>query len=45
MWRRLRRRTLAPRRPMIYPQQRLLAAVSVLLLVVSAGYALYVVFS
>jgi hypothetical protein len=45
MWRRFRRRTLAPRRPLLWPGQRLLAAVTVLVLVTSAGYALYVVFS
>jgi hypothetical protein len=45
MWRRFRRRTLAPRKPAVWPQQYALAAVSVIVLVASAAYALYVVFS
>ena len=44
MWRRLRRRTLAPRKPAVWPGQYALAAVTVIVLLLSAGYALYVVF-
>jgi hypothetical protein len=36
---------MAPRRPLVFPEQRYLAAVTLVVLVASAGYALYVVFS
>jgi len=39
MWRRLRRRTMAPRRPILYPDQVGLA----LLTLVAVGAGLYVV--
>jgi hypothetical protein len=35
---------MAPRRPVLYPQQVALAVVSVVVLVASAGLALWVVF-
>ena len=44
MWERLSRRTMAPGRPMIRYANRTLAAVSVVVLVASAAFALYVVF-
>jgi len=39
MWRRLSRRTLAPRRPILYMEQWPLALVSVVLLVLGIGLA------
>jgi len=39
MWRRLNRRTLAPRRPILYMEQWPLALVSVVLLVLGIGLA------
>ena len=41
---RWKRRTMAPRRPILYPQQYALAIVTVVVLVASAGFALWVVF-
>jgi hypothetical protein len=43
MWRRLRRRSLGPRTPAVWPGQYALAAVTAIVLVGSAAYALYVV--
>jgi hypothetical protein len=45
MWRRFRRRTLAPRKPAVWQGQYALVAVTVIVLFGSAAYALYVVFS
>jgi hypothetical protein len=39
MWRRLRSRTMAPRRPAVYSDQWPLVAVTVLVLVVGIGFA------
>ena len=44
MWRRLRRRTFAPRRPVLYPDQWPLALATVLILLLSIGLVLWVVF-
>ena len=44
MWRRLRRRTLAPRRPLLFPRQYALALVSAALLVGSIALVLWAVF-
>jgi hypothetical protein len=44
MWRRLRRRSLGPRTPVVWPGQYALATVTVIVLIASAAYALYVVF-
>lgn len=44
MWRRLRRRSLGPRRPIVWREQVALAILSVTVLAVSAGYAIYAVF-
>jgi hypothetical protein len=43
MWRRLMRRTFAPRRPPLYMEQWPLALVTVVLLVVGVAFALAVV--
>jgi hypothetical protein len=40
VWRRLRRRTLAPRRPLLYEGQYALAFVTILVLVVSVYLAI-----
>jgi hypothetical protein len=45
MWRRLRRRTLAPRRPLAWRPQAPVAVVSIALLLCSAAYAVWVVLS
>ena len=37
MWRRLRRRTMAPRRPAVFPEQWPLVAFTTVVLVVSIG--------
>ncbi len=42
MWRRLRRRTMAPRRPVLFPGQYSLALVTVLVLVGSIGLVVWV---
>lgn len=44
MWRRLRRRTLAPRRPALYPEQWPLAVLSVVLIVAGVAFALWAVY-
>ena len=44
MWRRLRRRTMAPSRPLIYPDQAGLLLFSVLALAGGADFAVKVVF-
>ena len=43
MWRRVRRRTMAPRRPLLYPRQYALALISVILLVGSVALVLWAV--
>ena len=43
MWRRVRRRTMAPRRPLLYPRQYALALVTVILLVGSVALVLWAV--
>ena len=43
MWRRLRRRTLAPRRPLLFPQQYALALATAALLVGSIALVLWAV--
>jgi hypothetical protein len=43
MWRRVRRRTMAPRRPLLYPGQYALALVTAILLLVGVGIALWIV--
>ena len=45
MWRRLRRRTMAPRRPVLFESQYALALVTALVLVASAALALWIVLS
>jgi hypothetical protein len=44
MWRRLRRRTMAPRRPILYPDQYALAVVTALVLVGSIALVIWAVF-
>ena len=44
MWRRLRRRTFAPRRPVLYPDQWPLVLATALILILSIGLVLWVVF-
>ena len=44
MWRRLRRRTMAPSRPALFPDQYALALVTVLVLLASVGLVLWAVF-
>lgn len=44
MWRRLRRKSLAPRRPVLFPEQVPLAVVTGLVLVGSIVYVVLVVF-
>ena len=43
MWRRLMRRTFAPRRPLLYLEQWPLALVTVILLAVGVAFALAVI--
>ena len=43
MWRRVRRRTMAPRRPLLYPGQYALALVTAILLLVGVAIALWIV--
>jgi hypothetical protein len=43
MWRRLRRRTMAPRRPILYSDQYLLAAVTAIVLVGSIALVVWAV--
>ncbi len=45
MWRRLRRKTMAPRRPVLFEGQYALALVTALVLLASVGLVLWVVFS
>ena len=44
MWRRLRRRTMAPRRPILFPDQWALALVTGLVLLASIGLVLWAFF-
>ncbi len=44
MWRRWRRRTMAPGRPALFPDQYALALVTVLVLLASIGLVLWAVF-
>ena len=44
MWRRVRRRTMAPRRPALFPGQYALALLSGLLLLASIGLVMWAVF-
>ena len=43
MWRRVRRRTMAPRRPALFPQQYGLALVTALLLLAGLAVVLWLV--
>jgi hypothetical protein len=43
MWRRVRRRTMAPRRPALFPQQYALALVTAILLLGGLAAVLWVV--
>ena len=43
MWRRLRRQTMAPRRPVLFPAQYALALVSVIVLIGSVAVVVWVV--
>ena len=43
MWRHVRRRTMAPRRPALFPQQYGLALVTAILLLVGVAIALWIV--
>jgi hypothetical protein len=45
MWRRLRRRTMAPRRPVLYPDQWPLAVVTAVVLVGSIALVAWAVFA
>jgi len=45
MWRRLRRRSLGPRKPAVWPGQYALATVTLIVLVASVAYALWVFFA
>ncbi len=45
MWRRLRRRTMAPRRPAVFEGQYALALVTVLVVLASIGFVAWVLFS
>ena len=45
MWRRLRRRTMAPRRPAVFESQYALALVTVLVVLASIGFVAWVLFS
>ena len=42
MWRRLRRRTMAPRRPVLFLEQYALALATVIVLVAGIGVVVYV---
>ena len=42
MWRRVRRRTMAPRRPVLFPQQYALALVTAILLLGGLAVVLWV---
>ena len=44
MWRRLRRRTMAPRRPLLFEGQYALALVTAIVLVGSIAFVAWVVF-
>jgi hypothetical protein len=44
MWRRVRRRTMAPRRPLLFSGQYALALVTAILLVGSVAFVAWVVF-
>ena len=44
MWRRLRRRTMAPGRPVLFPDQYALAIVTVLVLIASIALVLWAFF-
>ena len=44
MWRRLRRRTMAPRRPILFPDQWALALVTALVLLASIALVLWAFF-
>jgi hypothetical protein len=41
MWRRLRRRTMAPRRPVLFPEQYALALATLLAIVAGIGVVVY----
>ena len=43
MWRHVRRRTMAPRRPLLYPGQYALALVTAILLLAGVAIALWIV--
>ena len=43
MWRRVRRRTMAPRRPLLFPGQYALALVTVILLVASIAFVAWAI--
>ena len=43
MWRYVRRRTMAPRRPLLYPGQYALALVTAILLLIGVAIALWIV--
>jgi hypothetical protein len=43
MWRRVRRRTMAPRRPLLFPGQYALALVTAILLLVGLAIVLWAV--
>ncbi len=45
MWRRLRRRTMAPRRPAVFESQYALALVTLLVLLASVALVAWVLFS
>ena len=44
MWRRLRRRTMAPRRPVLFPDQYALAIVTVVVLLASVALVFWATF-
>ena len=44
MWRRLRRRTMAPRRPILFPDQWALALVTGIVLVASVALVVWAIF-
>lgn len=41
MWRRVRRRSMAPRRPAVFPEQYALALVTVVVLLIGVGIAVW----
>lgn len=45
MWRRLRRRSMAPRRPAVFEEQHALALVTAVVLVGSIAFALWGIFA